>query len=75
MSDITGKIYNNITVSSNIVNNSNIGLNILGYASGGVTNFWEMNDTPDSYLGYAGNFLLVNAPETGVSFARTVPIS
>lgn len=75
MSDITGKIYSNVTVSSNIINNSNIGLNILGYASGGVTNFWEMNDTPDSYLGYAGNFLLVNGPETGISFARTVPIS
>lgn len=75
MSDITGKIYSNVTVSSNITNTSNIGLNILGYASGGVTNFWEMNDTPDSYLGCAGNFLLVNGPETGVSFARTVPIS
>lgn len=41
---------------------------IWGCGGGGADSFLELDDTPDSYLGYAGYSVTVNPTETGLIF-------
>ena len=75
MLEINTTLTNNENIEVSISDAQPIEVNILGYASGGVTEFYQLNDTPNSYLGQANSFLLVNDTETGIKYSQTVPIA
>lgn len=49
-----------------------IGLVELGVPSGGITNFLDLLDTPNTYTGNIGKAVVVNATEDGLDFVSSV---
>jgi hypothetical protein len=71
VTDNTGWFTIDVTIDSSGTlpgNNKDLGVFLFRQGGGGASDFLSLTDTPGSYTGAGGDFIAVNAGETGLEF-------